>query len=194
MAFGSDITETIGNVGGRTTQQGYGAADEVRKQYTGYERDDESGLDYAQARYYNSQHGRFTSVDPLASATVRDPQTFNRYSYVLNSPYKFTDPLGLIAGTPGNSGDRIPESINCTKSCMVNGQRIYGADVLEELRQREMPYQWGPAGGSTDQNESEQSVLPPPIDSALMGSPEYQEQKSQSFHFSSGVRTFSKHK
>ena len=42
MAFGSDITETIGNVGGRTTQQGYGAADEVRKQYTGYERDDES--------------------------------------------------------------------------------------------------------------------------------------------------------
>lgn len=42
--------------------------------------------------------GRFTSVDPLtASATIRNPQTFNRYSYVLNSPYKFTDPLGLIS-------------------------------------------------------------------------------------------------
>ena len=70
MAFGSDITETIGNVGGRTTQQGYGAADEVRKQYTGYERDDESGLDYAQARYYNSQHGRFTSIDPLTASAM----------------------------------------------------------------------------------------------------------------------------
>ena len=40
----------------------------------------------------------FTSVDPLtASANMKDPQTFNRYSYAINSPYKFTDPLGLIA-------------------------------------------------------------------------------------------------
>ena len=31
-----------------------------------------------------------------ASASIRDPQTFNRYSYVLNSPYKFTDALGLL--------------------------------------------------------------------------------------------------
>ncbi len=103
-----DITETIGNVGGRTTAQGFNSADEVRKKYTGYERDDETkersdeaGLDFAQARYYNSNHGRFTSVDPLtASATIRNPQTFNRYSYVLNSPYKYTDPLGLIASEP----------------------------------------------------------------------------------------------
>ena len=28
---------------------------------------------------------------------MRNPQTFNRYSYALNSPYKFTDPLGLAA-------------------------------------------------------------------------------------------------
>ena len=67
MAFGSDITETLGNVGGRTSAQDFNSADEVRKQYTGYERDDESGLDYAQARYYNSNHGRFTSVDPLTA-------------------------------------------------------------------------------------------------------------------------------
>ena len=104
MAFGSDITQEIGNVGGRTTAQGFNSADEVRKQYTGYERDDESGLDFAQARYYNSNHGRFTSVDPLtASASIRDPQTFNRYSYVLNSPYKFVDPLGLISVNAGSA-------------------------------------------------------------------------------------------
>ncbi len=107
MVFGSDITQTIGNVGGRTTQQGFNSADDVRKQYTGYERDDESGLDFAQARYYNSNHGRFTSVDPLtASATIRNPQTFNRYSYVLNSPYKFVDPLGLISVDTGACGNR----------------------------------------------------------------------------------------
>ena len=102
MAFGDEVTTKLGNVGGRTTTQGYGEADDVRKQYTGYERDKESGLDYAQARYFNSNHGRFTSVDPLtASALIRNPQTFNRYSYVLNSPYKFTDPLGTASSKFG---------------------------------------------------------------------------------------------
>jgi RHS repeat-associated protein len=86
----------LGNVGGRNSTNGYGVEDDIRKQYTGYEKDEESGLDFAQARYYNGKHGRFTSVDPLvASANVKDPQTFNRYSYAMNSPYKFTDPLGL---------------------------------------------------------------------------------------------------
>jgi RHS repeat-associated protein len=88
----------------RTSGLGYDPNDykqqpeEARQGYTGYQKDEESGLEFAQARYYNSAHGRFTSVDPLtASASIRDPQTFNRYSYALNSPYKFTDPLGLRA-------------------------------------------------------------------------------------------------
>lgn len=94
-AFGNDVAETLGPVGGRTGP--HGVDDKVRKRYTGYERDDESGLEFAQARYYNADHGRYTSPDPLAaSALIRDPQTFNRYSYVLNSPYNFTDPLGLL--------------------------------------------------------------------------------------------------
>jgi RHS repeat-associated protein len=53
----------------------------TRTDYTGYEKDSESGLEFAQTRYYNSQHGRYTSVDPMiASATIKNPQTFNRYS------------------------------------------------------------------------------------------------------------------
>ncbi|MET0752025.1 MAG: RHS repeat-associated core domain-containing protein [Pyrinomonadaceae bacterium] len=82
----------------RTNRTDYTADKEIRQDYTGYQKDNESGLEYAQARYYNSSHGRFTSADPLtASATIKDPQSFNRYSYALNSPYKFTDPLGLAA-------------------------------------------------------------------------------------------------
>ncbi|MCV4860651.1 hypothetical protein OFB63_31875, partial [Escherichia coli] len=43
----------------------------IRQDYTGYEKDTESGLEFAQGRYYNPMHGRFTSVDPLAaSATI----------------------------------------------------------------------------------------------------------------------------
>lgn len=67
----------------RAAGLGYAGQSETRKGYTGYEKDTESGLDFAQARYYNATHGRFTSVDPLtASMDVKNPQTFNRYTYV----------------------------------------------------------------------------------------------------------------
>ena len=63
---------------------------------TSYERDNESDLDFAEARYYNPAHGRFTAVDPLmASASPSNPQTWNRYSYVGNNPLNITDPTGL---------------------------------------------------------------------------------------------------
>jgi RHS repeat-associated protein len=88
MPFG----EEIGNVAGRNNGD-----DSVRKQFTGYERDAETNLDFAEARYFKSIYGRFTSVDPLVSGSAENPQTFNRYSYVLNNPYAFTDPLGLEA-------------------------------------------------------------------------------------------------
>jgi RHS repeat-associated protein len=88
----------------RVEGNGYGGPP-IRQDYTGYQKDSESLLEYAQARYYNLSHGRFTSVDPLpSSAAVRDPQSFNRYSYALNSPYKFTDPLGLFPMGGGACG------------------------------------------------------------------------------------------
>ncbi len=76
----------------RTSGVGY-AADAIRKQFTGYERDNESDLDFAEARYFNSGHGRFTSVDPLLeSAEPSLPQTWNRYVYCLNNPLNLVDP------------------------------------------------------------------------------------------------------
>ncbi len=62
--------------------------------YTGKERDAESGLDYFGARYYGSALGRFTSPDPLGGNLI-NPQSLNRYAYVLNNPLSFTDPTGM---------------------------------------------------------------------------------------------------
>lgn len=67
----------------------------VRQQFTQKERDIETGLDYFRARYYGSIQGRFVGVDPLMkSASIADPQSFNRYSYVLNNPLILDDPDG----------------------------------------------------------------------------------------------------
>jgi len=61
-----------------------------------YERDSETGLDFAQARYFSNVQGRFTSVDPLmASAKTGDPQTWNRFVFVLNNPLRYVDPDGM---------------------------------------------------------------------------------------------------
>ena len=80
----------------RTTSLKYTYADNVRQKFTGYQKDEETGLDFAEARMYENRHARFTAVDPLlASGKNANPQTFNRYVYVLNNPLIFTDPTGL---------------------------------------------------------------------------------------------------
>jgi RHS repeat-associated protein len=61
--------------------------------FTSYDRDSESGLDYALARYYNSRTGTFCSADPLAGSPG-DPQSWNRYPYGRNDPIDVTDPSG----------------------------------------------------------------------------------------------------
>lgn len=101
--FGEEITTSQ-----RVSGSGYNAAD-IRKKFTGYERDGETDLNFAQARYQNEYHGRFTSPDPMmASASKSNPQTFNRYSYVMNDPLNISDPSGLcppVDDKPCKKGD-----------------------------------------------------------------------------------------
>ena len=68
--------------------------------FTGYERDSESGLDNASARYYNSLLGRFMTPDPMPGS-VGNPQSWNRYAYVYNNPINATDPAGLCSEDDG---------------------------------------------------------------------------------------------
>ncbi|MBX3268373.1 MAG: RHS repeat-associated core domain-containing protein [Acidobacteria bacterium] len=95
MPFGEDLGA---GVGPRTENLKYSAfgTDRVRQRFTGYEKDGETGLDFAEARMYQNRHGRFTAPDPLlASASAANPQTFNRYIYTGNNPVNITDPSGL---------------------------------------------------------------------------------------------------
>ncbi|MBK7705110.1 MAG: RHS repeat protein [Acidobacteria bacterium] len=158
LAFGHEISDTVGNVGGRRIVDGYGRSDEIRTKYTGYERDSESGLDFAQARYYDAGHGRFTSVDPLtSSASLKDPQTFNRYSYALNSPYKFVDPLGLISSSTGANGGNSdngprkprrlkPKTRQVPKGLEPNPNVVVPKNVQQEAKTSVLPAKTNPGG------------------------------------------------
>ncbi len=70
-------------------------------QFTGKERDRETGLDYFGARYYASRTGRFTTVDPVLDIeqALVDPQRWNRYTYVRNNPFRYVDPDGRAIET-----------------------------------------------------------------------------------------------
>jgi RHS repeat-associated protein len=96
----------------RNAAHGYNSTDSVRQKFTGKERDNETGLDYFEARYYASKQGRFTSIDPYNIVMERqfatdakkaesqftvylsNPQRWARYTYALNNPLLYTDPHG----------------------------------------------------------------------------------------------------
>jgi len=61
--------------------------------FTQHERDSESGLDHTQYRQLSSAQGRWLSPDPVRGSPAK-PQSWNRYSYVANSPVNAFDPSG----------------------------------------------------------------------------------------------------
>jgi RHS repeat-associated protein len=63
--------------------------------FTSYTEDIEVGLDYAMARYYDPDLGRFITEDP-----AHDGQ--NWYVYAGDNPLTFTDPTGLIVVSTGD--------------------------------------------------------------------------------------------
>ena len=109
LPFGEEIGAALGNRNQASGISGYTAslADGPAQKFTGKERDNESGLDYFQARYYSGAQGRFTSTDPLVlprirledenrfGALINNPQNWNKYVYARNNPLRNIDPDGL---------------------------------------------------------------------------------------------------
>lgn len=61
--------------------------------YTGHERDTESSLDHTLHRQYAPNLARWMTPDPV-HGSPDNPQSWNRYPYVLNDPLALIDPLG----------------------------------------------------------------------------------------------------
>ena len=67
--------------------------------FTNQRIDDTLNLYNYNARYYDHWIGRFISADTIVPNPA-NPQSFNRYSYVLNSPSNFNDPSGHMPNKP----------------------------------------------------------------------------------------------
>ena len=75
----------------RIIQNGEWEVNTTGRGYTGHRENRDLGLTYMNARYYVSGIGRFASADTIVPDPV-NPQVWNRYSYVLNSPIRLNDP------------------------------------------------------------------------------------------------------
>jgi RHS repeat-associated protein len=72
------------------------------RDFTGQHENMELGLLYYNARFYAPGLGRFISADTIIPNPA-NPQSYNRYAYVLNRALNFTDPTGHVE-TPFNEG------------------------------------------------------------------------------------------
>ncbi len=136
--------------------------------YTGQELDIETGLYNYNARLYDSESGSFVTPDTIVPDPA-NPQSLNRYSYVLNNPIMYTDPSGH--GCVGNNDDG-----DCVEWEMENSQD-YPKFKLNEIQVKrdisetnELSYQEKSIGYSTDLSSIE-GVNPARWDTDPMVSP-----------------------
>ncbi|MGH9948407.1 MAG: RHS repeat domain-containing protein [Pyrinomonadaceae bacterium] len=155
-AFGESIPNGTGL---RSTAQGYWGTIATRQGYGLTERDEATGLDHTWFRKNEGQAGRWTSPDPYnGSMRIGDPQTFNRYSYVVNQPTNFIDPSGLCISVPvyGPGGQIVGFVLTGCDVTINGGNTTIGGSVgggglpltLEDLPPNETGGDPGGGGGS----------------------------------------------
>ncbi|MCP4298624.1 MAG: RHS repeat-associated core domain-containing protein, partial [Proteobacteria bacterium] len=86
---------------GEVAQNRSTGTETVTHKYTSQELDQESGLMYYNARYYDPTMARFITPDTMIP-DASNSQAYNRYAYVLNNPVVYTDPTGHFSMDPGD--------------------------------------------------------------------------------------------
>ncbi|MEK6410027.1 MAG: RHS repeat-associated core domain-containing protein [Acidobacteriota bacterium] len=156
------VLDASANVIGRQAHLPFGedfakSGTQEKHHFTSYERDSETGSDYAVNRGYSPNVGRFQQADPYkASGYKVDPQSWNRYRYSRNDPINLIDRLGL--------DEEVPNTLVCS-NCTVNisgrdgagGFIDFGGEVALELPGEQDP----PVPGTVPV----EPIPPPPLPS-----------------------------
>ncbi|CAM4038461.1 RHS repeat-associated core domain-containing protein [Flavobacterium branchiophilum] len=97
--------------------------------FNGKELDEESGLYYYGARYYDPRISIWASVDPLAEVSPHE----SPYVYCSNNPIMFVDPTGMIKELPD---DQKLGKGDWHKSDRINGTKIWQEANKYNLKQK----------------------------------------------------------
>jgi RHS repeat-associated protein len=99
----------------------FGSGSPVKRGFTFHEHLEEFNLINMNGRMYDPLLARFLNADPLLQDNT-DAQNYNRYSYVLNNPTKYTDPSGYaIQGAGTNYGaPNIIQGLNSAEESNQN--------------------------------------------------------------------------
>ncbi|MDY0071190.1 MAG: RHS repeat-associated core domain-containing protein [Thauera sp.] len=120
-------TDTSGRVHWRADYAPFGAAHisadnfQLDLRLPGQHFDEETGLHYNRARYYDPASGHYLSPDPLGS-----PDGPNPYAYAAFNPLRYIDPQGLILFAFDGTGQ--DESNPLTLSNVVHFRNAYRSD------------------------------------------------------------------
>ncbi|MDR0498912.1 MAG: RHS repeat-associated core domain-containing protein, partial [Holophagales bacterium] len=99
--------------------------------YTGHEYDHTLGVYFAQNRVYDPNAKRFIQND-LFGGEITNQQSMNRYTYCLDNPMNYTDPLGLLEVKL-----QLPKSAG---GAVINGHLTNGkAFYYEDGKKRDAP-------------------------------------------------------
>ncbi|MED1664847.1 polymorphic toxin-type HINT domain-containing protein [Brevibacillus laterosporus] len=97
--------------------------------YAGELYDEESGLIYLRARYYDPNDGRFITKDTY-KGQVDNPLSLNRYTYVYNNPLIHSDPTGNVAFPVSPSLTCAVDMANCKTN--LDAQVTAGKKIATE--------------------------------------------------------------
>ena len=102
--------------------------------YTGHEHMDKFGLINMNGRVYNPVLGRFHNPDPVVTG-AGGTQSWNRYSYVLNNPLKYTDPSGYVPKQEWDMERNMRVSRKMEIAGLVNSGSLHNAAAMAQTYQ-----------------------------------------------------------
>lgn len=106
--------DPFGNIRSQST------GNDTNYRFSGEQSEQETGLYFLRARYYDPQTGRFISRDPI-KGTMMDSRTQNPYIYTANNPINYSDPSGesmITDGLMNWSKILLPKATSIGQKCL----------------------------------------------------------------------------
>ncbi len=150
------ITDSHGSVSYRASYRAFGRGEFSKKKeifsptrlYTGQEFDEESDLYFFRSRYYDPNLGRFIQPDTIIP-NIKNPQTMNAYSYVLNNPLRYIDPSGHAPEPSSSSGPGFWDAFKNIYFSNFNPLHFFARGIGGILHQLGLPRLMGNILGGT---------------------------------------------